>query len=81
MDGEELSVQMIGSSLMHNGKMEFHMDTIDGFLMKVPVINMNIKMAQKLEILKNHATYFDLVYDYLKNVHNFKVLAKCLKFC
>ena len=29
MDGEELSAQKITTSLMHNGKMELHMDTIE----------------------------------------------------
>ena len=45
MDGEELSVQIIKTSLMHNGKMEFHMDTFDGFIILVAVLNGNVKMA------------------------------------
>ncbi len=49
MDGEELSVQIILSSLMDNGKMEFHMDTLDGLIIMVSVFNKNIKMAHLLE--------------------------------
>ena len=71
MDGEELSIQVMNSSLMHNGKMEFHMDTIEELIKMVAVFKKNIKMAMKLDILKNHATYFDLVYDDLKNVFKF----------
>ena len=49
MDGEELSVQIILGSLMHNGKMELHMDIFEIFINLVPVINKNIKMASWLE--------------------------------
>ncbi len=52
MDGEELSIQIILSSLMHNGKMEFNMDTLERFFMMVGVMKMNFKMVKKLEVYK-----------------------------
>ena len=58
MDGEELSVQTILSSLMDNGKMEFYMDTIDGFIKMVTVIKENIKMAQLLEMFEIKNEYY-----------------------
>ena len=52
MDGEELSAQIMILLLMHNGKMELHMDTIELFINVVPMVNLNFKMAQKLEMFE-----------------------------
>ncbi len=52
MDGEELSIQVIITSLMHNGMMELNMDTIDLLIKLVSVFNMNIKMAHLLDIFE-----------------------------
>ena len=49
MDGAELYIQIMISSLMHNGKMEFHMDTIEELIIGVDVLNVNIKMTHLLE--------------------------------
>ncbi len=58
MDGEELSKQMIFALLMHNGKMELNMDTIDQFFNLVPVIKENIKMAHMLEMFEIYNELF-----------------------
>ncbi len=52
MDGEELYLQTNFASLMHNGKMELHMDTIDSMCKMVTVLNVNIKMASGLEMFE-----------------------------
>ncbi len=49
MDGAELQLHIIFGSLMDNGKMEFHMDTLEKFGILVSVFIKNIKMAKKLE--------------------------------
>ena len=51
-DGAELFVQIILALLMHNGKMELNMDTIDIFIMMVTVINLNFKMASMLDMFE-----------------------------
>ncbi len=50
MDGEELSKQIMIGSLMDNGKMEFHMDTIEVFFNMVA--GMNQKIAMTLQNIK-----------------------------
>jgi len=52
MDGEELSIQIMLSSLMHNGKMELNMDTIDILIMVLPVFKENFIMAIVLDMFE-----------------------------